>query len=377
MTSAFVVVFIYYMAIFSGYRISIVTTSFWSFSPLDYSGAAAPDNIDWSKFAYIQYATNSDCLCNSVMLFEALKRLGSRADRVLMYPEDMMPDTEPKEPMTDNQRLLRKAADLYKVHLVPIQVQHRDGQDGRAVPRIQNRRLIQADTWADSFTKLLAFNQTQYTRVLSLDSDATILQAMDELFLLPDCPLALPRAYWLLPDSVLSSQVLLIKPDEYEFRRVYEAVGKASENEYDMDIINKLYKDTAMILPHRPYDLLTGEFRNTGSHSHYLGNHHEEWDPVAHFSEAKFIHFSDWPVPKPWLYMSDRVRDENQPSCRQVNGVMDCVQRDMWNSFYTDFKERREVSSSSHKHSFDILTWGSECVTYEHERNYRVELMSR
>lgn len=31
-------------------------------------------------------------------------------------------------------------------------------------------------TWADSFTKLLAFNQTQYDRVLSLDSDATLLQ---------------------------------------------------------------------------------------------------------------------------------------------------------------------------------------------------------
>ena len=31
-------------------------------------------------------------------------------------------------------------------------------------------------TWAESYTKLLAFNQTQYDRVLSLDSDSTVLQ---------------------------------------------------------------------------------------------------------------------------------------------------------------------------------------------------------
>ena len=31
-------------------------------------------------------------------------------------------------------------------------------------------------TWAESYTKLLAFNQTQYERVLMLDSDATLLK---------------------------------------------------------------------------------------------------------------------------------------------------------------------------------------------------------
>jgi len=57
--------------------------------------------------------------------------------------------------------------------------------------------MAEAGTWSDSYTKLLAFNQTQYDRVLSLDSDSTVLKPMDELFLLPDCPVAMPRAYWL------------------------------------------------------------------------------------------------------------------------------------------------------------------------------------
>ncbi len=31
-------------------------------------------------------------------------------------------------------------------------------------------------TWAKSFTKLLSFNQTQYERLIHLDSDATLLR---------------------------------------------------------------------------------------------------------------------------------------------------------------------------------------------------------
>ncbi|KAG9252448.1 glucose N-acetyltransferase [Emericellopsis atlantica] len=334
-------------AIFSSYQVSDITTPWWSLRRSDHQDTAETEDankdtstevppsssdVDWSRFAYTQYATDSEYLCNSVMLFEALHRLGSRADRVLMYPSHMMPNIEVEQTTTDDQRLLRKAAEQYKVRLVPVEVQHRSGDDA---------------TWADSFTKLLAFNQTQYSRVLSLDSDSTLLQSMDELFLLPDCPVALPRAYWLLPDNVLSSQVLLIQPTEHEFNRVYDAIGTAGDDDYDMEIVNNLYKDNAMILPHRSYDMLTGEFRNLGEHVHYLGNGYETWDPVAHFNEAKFLHFSDWPVPKPWHQMSDKLREEKQPACRQVEGVEKCVEREMWNDFYDDFRERRDTSETT------------------------------
>ena len=76
------------------------------------------------------------------------------------------------------------------------------------------------DTWFDSYTKLLAFNQTQYTRVLNIDSDATVLAPMDELFLLPPCTVAMPRAYWMLPDNFFSSLIVLVQPSATEFDRV-------------------------------------------------------------------------------------------------------------------------------------------------------------
>ncbi|KAI1259764.1 glucose N-acetyltransferase [Xylariaceae sp. FL1019] len=282
-------------------------------------------SINWSRYAYTQYVTNAAYLCNSVMIFETLYRLGAKADRVMMYPDSMMDPAE-TDPSSSEAKLLVKARDQYKVKLVPVSVQRRNGGDA---------------TWAESFTKLLAFNQTQYQRVLNVDSDATILQPMDELFLMPPCPIAMPRAYWLFPENkILSSQLMLVQPSQVEFDRIMKQVESSGRDDYDMEIVNQLYADSAMILPHRPYDLLTGEFRGD-KHEKYLGTDREEWDPVAVFNEAKYLHFSDWPVPKPWISMAESMRTANQPACQTRNGQEDCSERELWNGFYKDFTDRR------------------------------------
>ncbi|KAF4340148.1 GNT1 alphan-acetylglucosamine transferase [Fusarium beomiforme] len=254
-----------------------------------------PSSIDWSRFAYTQYVTNSEYLCNSLMFFEALQRLGSRPDRVMMVPESML---EPETEDSSDAYLINKARDEYNVKIVPITVQTHWAGDV---------------TWADSYTKLLAFNQTQYDRVLSIDSDSVLLQAMDELFFLPSAPVAMPRAYWLSPEKVLSSQIMVVQPSVQEFSRIMERVQSVKSGEYDMEIVNQLYGDSALIFPHRRYDLLSGEFRND-NHAHYLGSEIETWDPATAYSEAKLIHFSDWPLPKPWKPISEEERTKAQPN---------------------------------------------------------------
>jgi alpha-N-acetylglucosamine transferase len=124
--------------------------------PFDHSNEA----VDWSRFAYCQYATNLDYLCNSLMIFESLSRLDSKAERLMMYPSEW--DTHLNGRVVENELLL-KARTQYNVSLVPVRVQHLEGES----------------TWEDSLTKLLAFNQTQYDRILSLDSDATILSVRE------------------------------------------------------------------------------------------------------------------------------------------------------------------------------------------------------
>lgn len=200
-------------------------------------------------------------------------------------------------------------------------------------------------TWADCFTKLLAFNATQYTRVLSLDSDSLLLQPMDELFLIPPCPVAMPRAYWLYPrKKMLSSQVMLLQPDAVEFTLIMDKINTAEGSNYDMEIVNDLYMDSAMILPHRADDVLTSEWRhNNSNHAGYLGSDLEAWDAVAAYNEAKFVHFSDWPMPKPWLPAPESIRKEKEPPCQIQDGVENCADRDIWNGFYADFRHRRKV----------------------------------
>jgi hypothetical protein len=192
-------------------------------------------------------------------------------------------------------------------------------------------------------------------------------QHMDELFLMPQCPLAIPRAYWLNPDErVMSSQLLLIRPSKFEFNRIMEAINIAERSDYDMEIVNDLYRDSALILPHRPYTLLTGELRND-NHSKYMGNSNETWNPDAIMKEAKYVHFSDWPVPKvcppcslsagleklslltiqkPWIDPPSYIMDEKKPSCQMnisTGHLDDCRNRDYWLGLYADFTKRRTV----------------------------------
>ena len=166
---------------------------------------------------------------------------------------------------------------------------------------------------------------------------------MDELFLLPPCPVAIPRAYWLT--DTLSSQLVLLQPDAVEFERVSEKINSAGGSEYDMDIFNELYGDSAMILPHRPYNVLTAEWRST-NHEPYLGSDREEWNPSAVLGGARFVHFSDWPVPKPWLPTPAGILAEKQPACRTIGDVEDCTERLIWNGFYDEFRNLRKVSFS-------------------------------
>jgi hypothetical protein len=169
---------------------------------------------------------------------------------------------------------------------------------------------------------------------------------MDELFLIPKTPVAMPRAYW-LSDHFLSSQLVLIQPSSMEFQRIMDAIATSPPNDYDMEIVNNLYGMSGIILPHRPYNLLTAEFkRDPGEHEKYLGNNLEVWDPNAVLKEAKFLHFSDWPMPKPWIDAGQEITDERKPKCHMnvTSGLEDdCRDQELWLGFYADFKRRRKV----------------------------------
>ncbi|KAK4506538.1 hypothetical protein PRZ48_000270 [Zasmidium cellare] len=266
------------------------------------------------------------------MIFEALQRVGAKASKVMMYPEDWALNGD-----NNTAELLRLAQEDYGVQLSPIKVQH----------------LVGDATWAESFTKLLAFNQTQFRRVLSLDSDATVLGNMDELFLTPSSPVAMPRAYW-LENTTFSSQLMLVEPSQFEFDRILDAFNTRTAKDFDMEIMNDLYGRDCMVFPHRKYDLITGEFREKEHHK-YLGSKEAIWDPQKVLDEAKFVHFSDWPLPKPWLPHSESLERTWRPECHETEDGEDCRDRDVWKGLYVDFAQRRKIRKDDERSAVLVM----------------------
>ena len=159
--------------------------------------------VDWHQFTYSLYATDAHSLCNALLVFDSLKRLGSRADRVLLYPKQW--DTFVASNTDRTSQLLSIARDQYKVNLLPVGLL---GQDGATVP---GTGLESESDWDASITKLRAFELTPYKRVMHLDADMTILRNLDHLFLLPSAPVARGAAissavrYWLLTAPLSST----------------------------------------------------------------------------------------------------------------------------------------------------------------------------
>ena len=266
--------------------------------------------VDWSRYAYVQYATDEANLCNALMVFDKLKTLGSKADRVLLHNPQWA--SEAQGGSDRNSHLLTVMRKKYGVVLKPVQLLDIRGKTSPAPMDGQ------PSSWDTSITKLRCFELTEYKRVLHLDSDITLFQHLDELFLLPQAPIAMPRAYW--TDGVtgqwpLTSLMMLVEPNKAELEGMLATLREWRENsanvsvKYDMDLLNDRYGASALVLPHRPYALLTAEFRRK-DHSAYLGmiggpsSSTSEWNADEVLKEAKLVHFSDWCVIRNLGYVS-------------------------------------------------------------------------
>lgn len=205
-------------------------------------------------------------------------------------------------------------------------------------------------TWRDSLTKFQSFSLTEWTRVLAFDSDSLVLNNMDHYFLSPMAAVAVPRAYWLnekgtnIAKQVLGSHVMLIEPNKDHYEKI--VAESLRSGEFDMEVINHMFQDSAMILPHRRLALLTGEFR-TKNHTKFLGpDEDEEWNAMAEVSRSFLVHFSDWPLPKPWLPHTKRQWEDALPTCLEDEIEKEdqprCADRVMWTGFYEDYSHLKE-----------------------------------
>jgi hypothetical protein len=63
------------------------------------------------------------------------------------------------------------------------------------------------------------------------------------------------------------------------------------------------------------------------------------------------VHFSDWPLPKPWLLKNKAQVEPFQPECHLTDVGEDCRDREIWLSLYADFAQRRKICDVTVKYA--------------------------
>jgi len=220
-----------------------------------------------SEFAYSFYITRDDYFCAALITAHQIRQW-SQVDIVIHLVKGNY-----HEHIFDG---FRNISNVYFRHVSDV------------LPPIGG----QGSQWAQTWNKFWVFKLTEYRRVVHLDADTYVLKNLDNLFLLPEAELAMPRAYWIGSQPFGTSLLMVVTPSDELYNRIIDYGNKRNNpNHWDMDILNDMYRHSPhyIMLPGL-YGLLHGEFAS--DQKHWLSDNIEEtWE------KAPLFHWSTW---KPW-----------------------------------------------------------------------------
>lgn len=179
-----------------------------------------------SPYAYVFYATKAEYACSVLINIDRLKNIFYTKERIIVLVK----------PTLSSEHLSRFVA-----------------QNATVIP-YEPPLLFDSDKpyYSDVLLKLIGFRLHQYIpslkRILILDSDQLILQPLDHIFLLPAVELAAPRAYW-KGTLGFTSAFLLVSLSERLWNRIEHALQTIKHDTFDMDLLNEMFAETAMLLP--------------------------------------------------------------------------------------------------------------------------------
>ena len=184
-----------------------------------------PDFIP-SPYGYVFYATTAEYACSVIINIDRLNNIFHTKHRIIVLVK----------PSLGSEYLSNLTAQNATV--IPYQ----------PPPLYENKKSY----YTDVLLKLVGFRLHQYIpsleRVLILDSDQIILQSLDHVFSLPAVDLAAPRAYW-QGSHGFTSAFLLVNLSDRLWNRMEIALQNITDDTFDMDLLNQMFADTAMILP--------------------------------------------------------------------------------------------------------------------------------
>ncbi|KAF2433221.1 nucleotide-diphospho-sugar transferase [Tothia fuscella] len=156
--------------------------------------------------------------------------------------------------------------------------------DRIANPNPANLHLMSRADLLYSFTKIALWRQTQFRKIVYIDSDVVALRAPDELFDVPASFAAAPDVGW--PDA-FNSGVMVISPNmgDYWALQTLAASGDSFDGA-DQGLLNQYYE-------HKDWHRLSFTYNCTPSAEY-------QWEPAYRFhkSNIKMVHFIG--KNKPW-----------------------------------------------------------------------------
>ena len=201
-----------------------------------------------TPYAYVFYATKAEYACSVLINIDRLNSIFHTKHRIIVLVK----------PTISSEYLSRFTAQNATVIPYEPPSLYDDG-----VPY-----------YTDVLLKLVGFRLHQYIpslkRVLILDSDQIILQSLDHVFSLPAVDLAAPRAYW-LGSSGFTSAFLLVSLSDRLWNRMDLALKTIKENTFDMDLLNRMFGETTMILP-GDYCVLNSEWETNSIPTWWQGS---------------------------------------------------------------------------------------------------------
>ena len=196
------------------------------------------NNLNFDKYAYVQYATDFNYLNLAIINFIVLRRSSTKVPNLIVLFNRALQE--------DKYRFenLKYLTSQYSITLKPI-------------PIIENINA-ESPTWSKSFTKLHIFNEVEYDRIVYFDADSMLLHTqvsdnrsgtrneanipenLDELFSIPEIiDIALPQAYWLTKHTKASGKIKT--PDGKKYQdEITELINEVSKSDNDSLIFEKL-----------------------------------------------------------------------------------------------------------------------------------------
>jgi hypothetical protein len=184
-----------------------------------------------SPYGYVFWATTDEYACSAIININKLIDFHTKHAIIVLVTEDVSEEYK---------KSMEELGATVHVSSIPEHPNARGSKENKM--RVENNLM-----------RLLAFRMHQIQdgmrRILVLDSDVFIYRSLDSLFELPDVDVAATRDLYAKSKGTMNAGLMLVTLSDRTWKLVEAGIKTLNEGQYTNYLINKLFGDSAMIIP--------------------------------------------------------------------------------------------------------------------------------